>query len=42
MAFIPFMTLLVTPKDRRERVGERTLQCWIDAFEQPAPHGGFA
>lgn len=32
----------VTPMGRRERVGERTLQRWIDAFEQPAPHGGFA
>ena len=32
----------VTPKGRRERLGERTLQRWIDAFEQPAPHGGFA
>lgn len=32
----------ISPKGQRERVGERTLQRWIDLFEQPAPHGGFA
>lgn len=32
----------VSIKGQLKSVGERTLQHWIELFEQPAPHGGFA